>query len=70
VCLSKKSKPQSAGLVQKMEKELLEIIGEGDATPLSLHDRYPGQEQLVDEALDYLLGEELIEIKSGVIHLT
>jgi ATP-dependent DNA helicase RecQ len=70
VCLSKKSKPQSAGLVQKMEKELLEIIGEGDATPLSLHDHYPGQEQLVDEALDYLLGEELIEIKSGVIHLT
>jgi ATP-dependent DNA helicase RecQ len=70
VCLSKKSKPQSAGQVQKMEKELLEIIGEGDATPLSLHDRYPGQEQLVDEALDYLLGEELIEIKSGVIHLT
>jgi ATP-dependent DNA helicase RecQ len=70
VCLSKKSKQQSAGQVQKMEKELLEIIGEGDATPLSLHDRYPGQEQLVDEALDYLLGEELIEIKSGVIHLT
>jgi ATP-dependent DNA helicase RecQ len=70
VCLSKKSKPQSAGQVQKMEKELLEIIGEGDATPLSLHDRYPGQELLVDEALDYLLGEELIEIKSGVIHLT
>lgn len=69
VCLSKHHSEIKKGEFQEIEEQVKSLLKEGPLPPSGLLSKINGDNQKVEQVLSYLLSEELIQLKDGILSL-
>ena len=69
VCLQKRRKEISKEERLKLQKEILDILKKGQLTTATLIHAIQGDKEIAHEVISFLLAEEIIHLKNGVLYL-
>ena len=69
VCLQKRRKEISKEERLKLQKEILDILKKGQLTTATLIDAIQGDKEIAHEVISFLLAEEIIHLKNGMLYL-
>ena len=69
VCLQKRRKEISKEERLELQKEILDILKKGQLTTATLIHAIQGDKEIAHEVISFLLAEEIIHLKNGVLYL-
>jgi ATP-dependent DNA helicase RecQ len=69
VCLQKRRKEISKEERLKLQKEILDILKKGQLTTATLIHAIQGDKEIAHEVISFLLAEEIIHLKNGMLYL-
>ena len=69
VCLQKRRKEISKEERHKLQKEILDILKKGQLTTATLIHAIQGDKEIAHEVISFLLAEEIIHLKNGMLYL-